>query len=97
MTRQDRWIVDLHDIVSLRWQCGHCGASVAYPLDQLDHFLHFPRQCPGCRKLAVDPNMDPTHAALDGFVDALKVVLRFPREAKRPGAIKLEFNATPGS
>lgn len=45
MTAEQRWILDLNEILTLRLECSKCGTSVVFkPIDWHD----VPGRCPGC-------------------------------------------------
>jgi hypothetical protein len=46
MTAEQRWILELADVLALRLECARCGAAiVARPME----WREVPIECPGCR------------------------------------------------
>ena len=82
MTREDRYIVGLEDILSLRWQCTKCKTAVSFPLNET---IQLPEICPGCRTLALEPNVRPEHRVFTAFVDALRAVVQLQQQQHKPG------------
>jgi transcription elongation factor Elf1 len=76
MTAEKRILISPKDILSIGFECPHCGATYFVPIEKLDRPW---RQCPNCQEsLATDasvPNSDYSDVkVLFLFVDFLRQV-----------------------
>ena len=74
MTSEKRFLISPKDILSIGFECSHCGATFFVPIEKLDRLL---RQCPNCKEsLATEapvPNSDYSDAkVVFFFVDFLR-------------------------
>ena len=88
MTREHRLVLSLDEITGLRWQCNHCGAAIAF---QLDQSIPLPQTCQGCHAPFLEGPALADFQQLQHFVDALKGALRASRSAKLGATLKLEL------
>lgn len=91
MTREDRWIVTLDEIIGVRWQCPRCKVSVSYVFAEKSAF---PRRCPSCAFDVVPDEFTEHGKAVWALVRALQA-LRQPQPNGQQLTLSLEFAAPP--
>jgi hypothetical protein len=93
VTREDRQIVSLDEILALRWECRECHVAMSFPLNQT---IRLPRTCPSCNADAIaSADYRPQHGVYGEFVQALKAVIHDQQSAAAPGIVRLEFRTDP--
>jgi transcription initiation factor IIE alpha subunit len=82
MTRENRVVLSLDEIVGLRWQCSKCGSAISYRIDQT---IRLTQACPACNEPFVEASALHAFQQLQGFADAMKAAIR-ATTAKQLGA-----------
>jgi hypothetical protein len=84
MTAEQRWILDLTEVLTLRLECNKCGTAIVYkPMD----WREAPTQCPGCDGFWDLPHVagqPPT--ALQQLAIGLKQLLNQDKAATKAGS-----------
>jgi hypothetical protein len=92
MSRENRWIVSLMEIHSIRWQCVKCDVAISYGFEKP---IRLPAVCPFCNADVVvnDPEVEKQVRnqleQLQTFITTLERIRS--DKAERVGRIQLEF------
>jgi transcription elongation factor Elf1 len=79
MTAEKRITISPHDIISVGWECPHCHALYAVPIEKLDRPLVI--HCPNCNQRLAGESQPSTEKHSDSKV--LQFFLEFLSEMKR--------------
>jgi len=86
MTTEQRYVLDLVDVLAIRLDCAKCGSALAI---SPTHWMFVPSECPGCRAdLSTPPSAGQT--ALQRFAQGLKGLLAEMAEGELPYRVRLE-------
>jgi len=69
MTRDDRYVIDVADLQTIRLECGACQTAVTLPLSA---DVSPPFQCPGCGKqwmISQSPDAQALHRLIKSLRD----------------------------
>lgn len=93
MTSQTKQFIELSDIIALRFDCNHCGASLT--IDARKNFSKPPMTCVNCKQDLWAYEDAAIEEAIQGFVDNLKLWQRIVETPKRTAfAFLLEVKKT---
>ncbi len=93
MTADQRWIVDLSEVLAVRVECSKCGTAVVI---RPDEWHDPPLQCPGCSGLWDLPHVGDERSPLQHLGFGLQMLLKQAKNAAQRGselpyAAKLEM------
>jgi hypothetical protein len=83
MTINDRYTIDLSDLLRVRFECKACGAAISYDVEK---WLKVPGNCPGCDALWMIHGEGPYRT-----MEQFSLAMRSLRAVKESSAYRLRF------
>jgi hypothetical protein len=94
MTAEQRWILDLAEVVAIRIECSRCSAAVVVKPGE---WRELPAQCPACKNTWTVPEVRQKPPSIESFAMGLSDLLEQFRRMKKSGGefpygVRLEIN-----
>lgn len=93
MTIEDRFVVDLADVLNVRIECRTCGASIAVNPSK---WGDLPFSCPGCHMHWHMGDHEPAYRAVNALRVALKGVIALAETEQLAYRLRFEIEKPKG-